>query len=156
MTSAVEALEKAARALARKAQDRAIQADSNFAALNWGSAEEYANTYFHLYLEDAEVAIAALAPTVSDDGWREIDSAPRDGTPILIVHADGHIGLATLRDDSLPDLRLVSENQAWAGLRSGDRWPAVWLGGYRATEASHWRPLPPPPAKPAPDGGEVE
>jgi hypothetical protein len=59
--------------------------------------------------------------------WQPIESAPKDGTPVL---------LGSKRGDLWP-MRV----RAWSKLYDG------WRGGGTSCEATHWRPLPAPPAK---------
>jgi hypothetical protein len=67
--------------------------------------------------------------------WRPIETAPKDGTSILVVEHDGDIHLARYAE---PDPGWMHEWQA----RDEDH-------GYRASwetsELSHWTPLPKPP-----------
>ncbi len=63
--------------------------------------------------------------------WRTLESAPQDGTEVL-VFVDGHV--ATAAD---------AEGQWWAtvaGQRTLEDGRALTLG-----TPTHWRPLPPPP-----------
>jgi len=57
--------------------------------------------------------------------WQSIDTAPKDGTPILVSNGDSCAAVY------------------W--------WPQVWMGtvhnGMR--DPTHWMPLPKPPAKEA-------
>jgi hypothetical protein len=72
------------------------------------------------------------------DGWRAIESAPRDGTKVLLCHS----GYAHPFYDR-------------------DRMPRVWVDFFRggswyntapSGQPTHWRPLPQPPAMHAPGG----
>ena len=72
------------------------------------------------------------------DGWRSIESAPRDGTRVLLCHS----GYAHPFYDR-------------------DRMPRVWVDFFRggswyntapSGQPTHWRPLPQPPAMHAPGG----
>jgi hypothetical protein len=65
---------------------------------------------------------------VSDDGWRAIESAPKDGSYILVA------GL------KFEDQTYMEVTSFYMG-----RWQVAWMDGY--AEPTHWRPLPPPPAK---------
>lgn len=84
--------------------------------------------------------------TGAGEQWQDIASAPKDGTPILVYHPSGWIGIATLRLNSEHEgVQFISDNHAWYGHRRGEKWPTIWMGGDRATEATHWRALPAPP-----------
>jgi hypothetical protein len=83
--------------------------------------------------------------TPDANGWMTIDSAPKDGTRILIVRmVDGAV------DDEMEITEwCVREHFDWEQIE-GDIWKKVpqppyefWNGnGHRAT---HWQPLPLPP-----------
>jgi hypothetical protein len=68
-------------------------------------------------------------------GWREMDSAPKDGTEILVCGPANNGG--TYRD-----VQRWPEN--WCG-----KWPVTYMA-YAAGEPTHWVPL---PAAPAAAGG---
>jgi hypothetical protein len=55
--------------------------------------------------------------------WRPIETAPKDGTPILVTNGKKHAAVY------------------W--------WPMVWMGTTNngMKEPTHWMPLPPPPEK---------
>lgn len=87
---------------------------------------------------------AAPQPPAVDDGWRTMDSAPKDKTPVIIAvptkDRDGYI---------VGEAYFDAFEWWWAG--SG---PAVW-GTAPISDCNHhepfrWRPLPPAPA----NGGE--
>jgi hypothetical protein len=63
--------------------------------------------------------------------WQPIDSAPKDGTRILIYEAEqgepGTVRVSCWRNDTIP---------------------AGWTGGEHPP--THWLPLPPPPEEPRP------
>lgn len=88
-----------------------------------------------LWLKDEYRARArrflAAMPSRSDDGWRTIDSAPKDGTEVLVCRPDG--------DEW--EMRVAY----WTGRRW---WLEVYDNGLERSsiyEPTHWRPLPPPP-----------
>jgi len=66
--------------------------------------------------------------------WQPIETAPRDGTRFLVwdSYYGFRIGLAHVRRD----------HDDWLSYR--DSHGGSGKGGIRAT---HWRPLPPPPAR---------
>jgi hypothetical protein len=64
--------------------------------------------------------------------WQPIETAPRDGTPILGIDADqitGEVRMSVMRVQS-----------GWASFTS--------IPGDYHREPSHWMPLPDPPAEP--------
>lgn len=75
--------------------------------------------------------------------WQPIETAPRGRTPILLASPDGHIGIGYIELSEYSGR--PSSSQVWAGERA---WGGigVWLGGIPAHEATHWQPLPEPPA----------
>jgi hypothetical protein len=82
-------------------------------------------------LEEAAETIVSLHQQLAKQGWRPIDTAPRDGTPFLIC---------------------------WASVRRGERVPRVEMVGgwheyeecrsYGEPEAYGWHPLPRPLSSP--------
>lgn len=72
--------------------------------------------------------------------WQPIETAPRDGTHILVINAaflhEGEMCVAfwhTLRGEKQED----------------GRWDVTGYGGYEAepeVEPTHWQPLPEPPS----------
>lgn len=71
--------------------------------------------------------------------WHPIETAPTDGTPILLYSPEGHTGLGYLEASRYSEH--LSGNAAWS--RADER---VFLGGYRPRDATHWMPLPEPPS----------
>lgn len=53
------------------------------------TAEVYAETHWADFSGQAKAAIAAMAEQKASDGWRDIASAPKDGTEILAVDDQG-------------------------------------------------------------------
>ncbi len=90
--------------------------------------------------EEMEAALASLDNIPSDgNGWQGIDSAPKDGTRILVytVHEP---------DDYCPDRFARIQTASWdkgCDLRDFER-PGGWAREYIG-EPTHWRPLPPSP-----------
>lgn len=91
-------------------------------------------------------------PAPQADEWQPIESAPRDGTAVLIT--DG-----TVRYDAecFPDERIFE------GVTIGiwSSYEAAWHGGYGSEYdavywhyPTHWRPLPAPPLAKEADHGE--
>lgn len=75
-------------------------------------------------------------------GWRPIETAPRDGTRVLVWRpreSDDHVahaGVDHWRDDN-------------AGGGSGS-----WYRSRRYQQPTHWMPLPAPPSLPTPGGSD--
>lgn len=87
------------------------------------------------------------------DRWLAIESAPRDGTPILLWSPDGHHGLGYILEEDRGFGPMASEGAVWCGQKLGERRPSAWGGGWRAHEATHWAPLLSPPSEAAsPEG----
>jgi hypothetical protein len=97
---------------------------------------EYALTggqrlWLHLGLEP----VPASPPT--REGWQPIETAPKDGTPVLLAHgkAHRHVSFCTFSDGC---------------------WYQCWDGEVISRNITHWMPLPPAPAvSPAPPKGEA-
>lgn len=88
---------------------------------------------------------SALAPKAGNAGWRTIDSAPRDGTSVLVM-ADGVVAQAHYQGPS--------DGSIYA--RTASRY--LWFSetGQRSLyndEVTHWMPLPAPPPS---SGSQVE
>lgn len=79
-------------------------------------------------------------------GWQPIETAPKDGTPILLFGPHGKWGLGALVPQVFDQMKFWSGTAAWIG---SDRWnegrTSVSIGGYDTEEATHWMPLPSPP-----------
>lgn len=77
---------------------------------------------------------AALAQPASGEGWRTMDSAPKDGTHVLAVVAGNHPSTG---------LPFIPEVVEWSAETNG-WWSEMWgvSGDYRPT---HWMPLPTSP-----------
>lgn len=74
---------------------------------------------------------ARLAALEAGQGWRPIETAPKDGTNVLMY-----------RDGNVKQAHWLADEQAWGSRRHGWKFSA-WDG------PTHWMPIPPPPA-PAP------
>lgn len=75
-------------------------------------------------LDESGTLTDLLRERAEDDGWLPIESAPKDGTPILTAEGFGHQRSVTLN--------------RWKDY--GDL--SMWDFG----DPTHWRPLPAPPA----------
>lgn len=92
--------------------------------------------------------LAALLPPASD-GWRGMDSAPKDGTCVLLwgVHEDEW--------EEAQDEPRQPEYRPWPAYVSIQK--SIWWipdGMRQVFGATHWRPLPAPPVAPAESGDE--
>lgn len=91
-------------------------------------------------------ALRTQPNTVIEAGeWQDISTAPKNRTPLLLLSPEGDVGIGYLENTGYDDLKFVSGSAAWCGTRPYDRAAAVWLGGIRAEDATHWMPLPEPP-----------
>lgn len=77
--------------------------------------------------------------------WQDISTAPKDRTPVLLLSPDQEVGIGYLEVSRYDDFEFLSGSAAWVGQRKLDRVASVWLGGWKAEEATHWMPLPSPP-----------
>jgi len=78
-----------------------------------------------------------VRPAPAAQGWRPIESAPRDGTCVLVCHA-GSVGEARYIED---------EGWWWAGAYPTD------ACGPDSIRPTHWMPLPEPPQPEQKEGG---
>lgn len=85
------------------------------------------------WLDEADDLLALFFPA---DGWRPIETAPKDGTKVLVCgpHENGGTYQA-----------VTAWPKGWVA-----RWP-VSYEAYAAGEPTHWQPL---PAAPPPPGGQ--
>jgi hypothetical protein len=75
-----------------------------------------------------DVAAALRSPA---DGWRTIESAPKDGTRVLVYRP-----------------RVVYDGITWMPEIDKDRWSgSSWWESRRIQQPTHWMPLPSPPAE---------
>lgn len=93
----------------------------------------------------ANMMRAALAVVRREEGWRPIETAPKDGAPIL-VWADGYEWPETVRFElyDTDDAEEVGEPGYW---RFADTLLADVTDSAGEEDWTHWRPLPPPPEK---------
>jgi hypothetical protein len=96
---------------------------------------------------DFTIGAVSLATGINsnDDGvqWRVMDTAPRDGTRILLSDKDGDLHIARW-------MRATSPEAGDAVLASGSGW-VIWRDEAGAAaivvdSPTHWSPLPPSPA----------
>ena len=72
-------------------------------------------------------ALAEAADALDRMAWRPIETAPRDGTTVLIFGPHQF------------KCFYLESCEFW----KNKLWPVVWMTGYG--EPTHWMPLPPPP-----------
>lgn len=97
--------------------------------------------------ETVHEAAAEIERLRAAQAWQPIETAPRDGTPVLLLVARAH-GAAVIVEAEMV-------HGVWEYGPNGDRvdlppqWVApyeVWGGNTVTDDATHWRPLPEPPA----------
>lgn len=86
--------------------------------------------------------------------WLPIESAPKDGRPLLLLSPEGFIGFGRMiTEERRPWLDegdrkpWVREDACWIGQRPYEDVVGFWMGGHRPSEATHWAPVPPPPGE---------
>lgn len=81
--------------------------------------------------------------------WQPIETAPRDGTPILIWQpdADAYFGPRNSWRNKHADPMQYFDDARWA-IGYWRPWPNGGWGNRNATvvNPTHWMPLPPPPS----------
>jgi hypothetical protein len=74
-----------------------------------------------------------------DTGWRKIDSAPKDGTPIM----------GCVYYPEYPGCEYSPRRIYWASYHPNSRGKECWrdakICGRKMEAVTHWMPLPPPP-----------
>jgi hypothetical protein len=73
----------------------------------------------------------------AEHGWRPIDTAPTDGTEVLILSPS--LGLVLCRYSACDE---ASRDDGFPS-----SWVTTWSGERLARNPSHWMPVPPKPAK---------
>lgn len=76
--------------------------------------------------------------------WRTIDSAPRDGTRVLVVDSKGNIDCAKYEPDSYEYeqfVRTAKDGNVYRTVKEECGW---WDSGI-SIAPTHWMPLPEPP-----------
>lgn len=58
--------------------------------------------------------------------WMPIETAPRDGTAILLLSPDGDFGIGFILAEEFDGLDLTRAPAAWAGTRTRETKPSVW------------------------------
>jgi hypothetical protein len=96
--------------------------------------------------EVVRLALGNIRSVLIEPQWLPISSAPKDGTPILLF-AEGKIGIGYIEQRARSE-RLIG-HASWIGREKwadGDTHTEVTLGWVRPADATHWMPLPKPPA----------
>ena len=138
-----EALEEAARALYEAHPQYDL--DAGFEVVSWERLIEIEADYCPTVTsvrEKAHACVTAYLASMQGKGWRDISTAPKDGTWVLVgfPSAGGEQfiqSVARWRDD-IDDPGFP----AWFDGSVGN-WGMEY---YLALKPSHWQPLPPPPA----------
>lgn len=88
-------------------------------------------------------SLSSKTPEV-EDGWRDIKTAPRDGTRVdLWLPTAKRFAYGFFYDDHY---RTKSKPRPYWRTDSEDLFGVAW---QRANQPTHWRPLPPPPSSPS-------
>ena len=95
--------------------------------------------WWRKHLADVTAALASLPDDVSEDPWQPIETAPKDGTEILLY------GPGVLLSDGRTSMYARAQHVGWAHevdghLEWATRDPSV------TCRPTHWRPLPSPPS----------
>jgi hypothetical protein len=95
-------------------------------------------------MEAGQTRLETPSPSSQLVGWRPIETAPKDGTPVLVGHEQAVFSAWWEKD----------------GTQTNTNHPG-WVDGttnsyeeYTTYEPTHWMPLPAPPATATPEGGE--
>lgn len=147
-------------AFARKVYSAVLARDAS--ALNAALTETYGAIRTHITQEDMAWADDVLKsrqyPLQStqpvEGGWRPIETAPKDGTPIQArIPGHGSDNIIAWVHGFLDDNEL--DCSGWAFVEDQEP-PADWTDGVcwarnedgqPSTSPTHWQPLPPPPAQ---------
>jgi hypothetical protein len=90
-------------------------------------------------LAKINAALRTAAPQVNE-AWKPIETAPKDGTPILLFRV-GKVCFGAIKETVFDGLPLRSERVV---VPTDDGTLAMPMND--PTEATHWQPLPEPPA----------
>ena len=87
----------------------------------------------HPAIEAARIILGLLSRLDrAEAGWQDISTAPKDGTSVLVADGDGAVFEA----------RWLEDHEEWWRTNND---PTDHWGQF--IEATHWRPLPPPPSE---------
>jgi hypothetical protein len=84
--------------------------------------------------------LAAALEAARGDAWQPIETAPRDGTTVM-VYFKGHGAMTVAWEDPWGD---GPEAATWCV--TDHKHGSYPVRGYRTGDDTHWRPLPAPPA----------
>lgn len=84
-------------------------------------------------------ASAAGAAIAAMSGWQPIETAPKDGTKILVFTIHGELELSDWYKIETPEYVEVSEGLYRKEMRE-------FSSGWNSNHPTHWMPLPEPPA----------
>lgn len=104
--------------------------------LSWEDAHSLRNKYF----EDADYILSLMR---EEDGWRPIESAPKDGTEIITVRMGEEDSYEIQHWFSIERTAYVEVGDGLFKMEKRPSYEGWSQNGHRAT---HWRPLPAPPA----------
>jgi hypothetical protein len=78
--------------------------------------------------------------------WQLIETAPKDGTPILFV-AEGKVFAGVYSDDFGPFQWVFIDDarESLAGCCDNEMTGRIYVNGYPLNVPTHWMPLPDPP-----------
>jgi len=95
------------------------------------------------WLAQARAALEAYRQ--APDGWRDISTAPKDGTDVLVCYDAGSVLVAHIAwwRDANDSLGFTEADVGWWSYTRGSVTQEL-LNGHR--EPTHWMPLPQPPA----------
>jgi hypothetical protein len=137
---AAEWFDRLARAI--RAQDRAVVAGDMaefeiYRSIAASSAMRFVRDY------EAEVRAALDSPPdhSEGEGWQSIETAPKDGTPILVGRGRVNLGDGTYKDGIVLEAQWDANELGWyfGGYVGG------WLKVDPEHPPTHWQPLPEPP-----------
>lgn len=75
--------------------------------------------------------------------WKPIESAPKDGTHILVFFNRPHLGVKEVAWDNPHYSEVTPENGIWCV--DDNKHGPYPLRGYSKGDDTHWMPLPEPP-----------
>jgi hypothetical protein len=83
----------------------------------------------------------------SDDGWRTMESAPKDGMPILLGYFHKNLDGSIYQEGGAPVVAAWIPTKKLADDGAEINWVAITgrLRSSRSFSPTHWRPLPSPP-----------
>lgn len=103
--------------------------------------------------ELSEIAAAAIEAMPDEgcgeaEGWRDIASAPKDGTRVLLKGSLSHSALGEHVVEGWWTGDFFDGGSSYSGWTNGVEieWGDSGFGGPEEVVATHWRPLPAPPS----------